>query len=201
MDPLHNEFLVRQDIDRAFALLTDLEAIAPCLPGASLEGRDGDDFLGSVKVKLGAISANFGGAVRIVQLDQINHTVALIAKGREKGGRGMAEASISARLDRVSDSETRVVVDTELKISGKIAQFGRGIISDVSRQLIDQFAQNLDVLLSSQSGNAAVAGTEDGESEPASLDLGSVVGKALARRLVPLIVAVAFVVVVLVVVL
>ncbi len=196
MEKLHNDFVVRQDIDTAFAVLTDLEAIAPCLPGATLESREGDTFIGSVKVKLGAIAANFGGTVHIVEKDDTAHTVSLSAKGREKSGRGMAEAAIAARLESVSATETRVIVDTDLKIMGKIAQFGRGIINDVSKQLIDQFASNLDQLLS--------ASQEPGAEKPAAasgdnvLELGSLLSGVLLKRLVPVVVAVAAVVVALV---
>lgn len=195
MEKLHNEFVVRRDIKTAFDLLTDLEAIAPCLPGATLEGREGDDFVGSVKVKLGAIAANFGGTVRIVEKDDATYSVSLSAKGREKGGRGMAEAAIAARLETISPNETRVIVDTDLKIMGKIAQFGRGIIGDVSKQLIDQFSSNLDQLMSSsREDGAPVALPSNGENV---LELGSVLSGVLAKRLVPLAVAVVALVVVL----
>ena len=194
MEKLHNEFVVRRDIKTAFDVLTDLEAIAPCLPGATLEGRDGDDFVGSVKVKLGAIAANFGGTVCIVTKDDANYAVSLSAKGREKGGRGMAEAAIDARLETIGPDETRVVVDTELKIMGKIAQFGRGIIGDVSKQLIDQFSANLDQLMS-ESSDPDVAATvvADGDNV---LKLGSLLSGVLVKRLVPLVAVVAVVVIV-----
>ena len=192
MEKLHNEFVVRRDIKTAFDVLTDLEAIAPCLPGATLEGRDGEDFVGSVKVKLGAIAANFGGTVRIVTKDDDNYAVTLSAKGREKAGRGMAEAAIEARLEPIGPDETRVVVDTDLKIMGKIAQFGRGIIGDVSKQLIDQFSANLDQLMSASSDpDAAVPVAADGDNV---LELGSLLSGVLAKRLVPLVVVVAAVV-------
>ena len=183
MEKLHNEFVVRRDIKTSFDVLTDLEAIAPCLPGATLEGRDGEDFVGSVKVKLGAIAANFGGTVRIVEKNDVTYSVTLSAKGREKGGRGMAEAAIDARLEEILANETRVVVDTDLKIMGKIAQFGRGIISDVSKQLIDQFASNLDQLMSSSSDDGTPAArVSNGDNV---LELGSLVSGALVKRLLP----------------
>lgn len=183
MEKLHNEFVVRRDIKTSFDVLTDLESIAPCLPGATLEGRDGEDFVGSVKVKLGAIAANFGGTVRIVEKNDATYSVTLLAKGREKGGRGMAEAVIDARLEEISANETRVVVDTDLKIMGKIAQFGRGIISDVSKQLIDQFASNLDRLMSSTSDDGTpTTPVSNGDNV---LELGSLVSGVLVKRLLP----------------
>ena len=183
MEKLHNEFVVRRDIKTSFDVLTDLESIAPCLPGATLEGRDGEDFVGSVKVKLGAIAANFGGTVRIVEKNDATYSVTLSAKGREKGGRGMAEAVIDARLEEISANETRVVVDTDLKIMGKIAQFGRGIISDVSKQLIDQFASNLDRLMSSASDDGTpTTPVSNGDNV---LELGSLVSGVLVKRLLP----------------
>lgn len=197
MEKLHNEFIVRSDITSAFELLTDLEAIAPCLPGATLEGREGDDFNGSVKVKLGAIAVAFGGTVRIVEKDDTSHSVSLSAKGREKSGRGMAEAAIAARLEEVSPQETRVVVDTDLKIMGKIAQFGRGIIGDVSKQLIDQFAANLNQLMSNQiEGGSPAVSASDGENV---LELGSLLSGPLLKRLVPAVLVIAAVIVALVV--
>jgi carbon monoxide dehydrogenase subunit G len=194
MEKLHNEFTVRRDIRTAFEVLTDLEALAPCLPGATLESREGDNFIGSVKVKLGAIAANFGGTVHIVEKNETDHTVSLLAKGREKSGRGMAEAAIAARLEEVSADETRVIVDTELKIMGKIAQFGRGIINDVSKQLIDQFAANVDRLMSSPTtpGHEAAAVPK----EENVLELGSVLSGVLLKRFVPVAIAVAAVIVI-----
>ena len=192
MEKLHNEFVVRCDINTAFGVLTDLEALAPCLPGATLESRDGDDFMGSVKVKLGAITANFGGSVRISVKDDARHTVSLSAKGREKGGRGTAEATIDARLEPIGANETLVVVDTDLKIAGKIAQFGRGIIGDVSKQLIDQFAADLNQLMSTSS-DVDPAPPSAGSSDEA-LELGSLLSGALVKRLVPLVAAIAVVI-------
>ncbi len=199
MEKLHNEFIVHRDIRTAFEVLTDLEAIAPCLPGATLEGREGDNFIGSVKVKLGAIAVNFGGTVHIVEKNESDYTVSLLAKGREKSGRGMAEAAIAARLEEMSATETRVVVDTDLKIMGKIAQFGRGIINDVSKQLIDQFAGNLDRLMSapSEAGEEVAAAP----AQENVLELGSLLSGVLLKRLVPVAVAIAAVIVVLVLVL
>lgn len=192
MEKLHNEFVVGRDINTAFGVLTDLEALAPCLPGATLEGRDGDAFIGSVKVKLGAIAANFGGSVHISAKDDARYTVSLSAKGREKGGRGTAEAAIDARLEPIGVNETLVVVDTDLKIAGKIAQFGRGIIGDVSKQLIDQFAANLNQLMSTSSDVDAALPSAGGSDD--ALELGSLLSGALAKRLVPLAAAIAVVV-------
>ena len=192
MEKLHNEFVVHRDINTAFGVLTDLEAVAPCLPGATLEGRDGDAFIGSVKVKLGAIAANFGGSVHISAKDDARCTVSLSAKGREKGGRGTAEAAIDARLEPIGANETLVVVDTDLKIAGKIAQFGRGIIGDVSKQLIDQFAANLNQLMSTSSDVDAALPSAGGSDD--ALELGSLLSGALAKRLVPLAAAIAVVV-------
>ena len=139
---------------------------------------------------------NFEGTVRIVEKDDATYSVSLSAKGREKNGRGMAEAAIDAHLETISPSETRVVVDTDLKIMGKIAQFGRGIIRDVSKQLIDQFSSNLDQLMSSsQDHGAPVALPSNGEN---ALELGSVLSGVLAKWLVPLAVVALIVVLVLV---
>ena len=148
---LNNTFEVARPIDEAWAVLTDLERIAPCLPGAQLTEVEGDDYRGFVKVKVGPITAQFKGAANFVERDDKDHKAVLSGKGRDTRGAGNASALITAKLEPVSDSITRVNVDTDMKITGKFAQFGRGVMADVSATLMDQFAENLADMLAEES--------------------------------------------------
>ncbi len=150
-EQLINEFTVNRPIDEAWLIITDVEKIAPCLPGAQLtEIRQEDDhevYSGKVKVKLGAIATEFKGDAFFVERDDENYTCKLNGKGRDTKGRGNAAADIAAAAESLSPTSTKVVVITDLHITGKIAQFGRGILGDVSAKLIDQFAQNLNEMI------------------------------------------------------
>ena len=131
---LNSTFEVARPIDEAWAVLTDLERIAPCLPGAQLTEVEGDVYRGFVKVKVGPITAQFKGAANFVERNDQDHKAVLSGKGRDTRGAGNASALITAKLEAVSDSITRVNVDTDIKITGKFAQFGRGVMADVERQ-------------------------------------------------------------------
>lgn len=164
---LNNEFVVAAPADQAWALLTDLERVAPCLPGASLEGREGDAYLGSVKIKVGPISAHFRGTAHFVEQDDAAHAATIAAAGKDPRGQAAANATIRARLQPEGPSSTRVVVDTDLDISGRMAQFGRGAIADVSVRLMNQFADNLSRQISAEPGVAS-AHTPNGGPAPST---------------------------------
>lgn len=151
---LSNEFTVVADINQTWALLTDLEKIAPCMPGAKLTGRDGDDFHGQVKIKVGPIGAAFEGTARFVEKDDATYRAVIQAGGKDAKGAASANATIRARLEDLGGS-TRVLVETDLDITGRMAQFGRGAIADVSNRLIGQFTDNLSRELLGGSGSAA----------------------------------------------
>jgi carbon monoxide dehydrogenase subunit G len=140
---LKNEFEVRTGVEEAWRVLTDVERIAPCLPGAELREIDGDEYRGVVKVKVGPITAEYRGAARFVELDAGEHRAVLRAEGREARGQGNAAATITAVLE-ASDNGTKVSVTTDLSITGKVAQFGRGVLADVSGKLLGQFVENLE---------------------------------------------------------
>jgi len=159
---LNNSFEVARPIDEAWEVLTDVELIAPCLPGAKLEEIDGDEYLGSVKVKVGPITAQYKGKATFVEKDDANHKAVLKADGRDTRGAGNASALITADLQSLGDATTKVDVNTDLTITGKVAQFGRGVMADVSAKLMDQFAENLETMLESDT-----PGTEAMSSEPA----------------------------------
>ena len=146
-EQLVNEFTVNRPIDEAWAVITDVEKIAPCLPGAQLEEIEGDVYRGVVKVKLGSITPQFKGQATFIDRDDPGHRAVLKAEGRDTGGRGNAAAEITAQAESLSPTSTRCVVTTDLHITGRVAQFGRGIIGDVSKKLMDQFAGNLNAML------------------------------------------------------
>jgi uncharacterized protein len=147
MEKLLNEFVVHRPIGETWEVLTDIERIAPCMPGAELHEIEGDMFRGAVKIKLGSISAAFKGQASFVERDDTNHRAVLKADGRDTAGKGNASANITAELGEVDGGSTKVVVATDLHITGKVAQFGRGIVADVSKKLINQFADNLNTML------------------------------------------------------
>jgi hypothetical protein len=113
---LTNEFEIDADLEHTWTLLTDLERIMPCLPGASLDGRDGDNYLGNVKIKVGPIGAHFKGTAFFAQKNDAAHTAVISASGKDPKGQAAANAQITARLERVSPSRTRVLIDTDLDI-------------------------------------------------------------------------------------
>ncbi|MBV9952535.1 MAG: SRPBCC family protein [Acidimicrobiia bacterium] len=157
---LSNEFTVSAPIDEAFAVLTDIERIAPCLPGAQLTEVEGEEYRGTVKIKVGPITASFKGTASLVERDEAAHRAVLKAQGRDTGGKGNANATITAQLEPAGDG-THVKIDTDLNITGRVAQFGRGALADVSQKLIGQFADSLesDVLAGDGSSAPAAAAT------------------------------------------
>ncbi len=160
---LQNEFKVDAGLDKAWTTLTDLELVASCMPGASLQSRKDGRFIGTVKVKVGPMTAEFTGSTWFVSLDDSAHTAVIKAVGKDQRGQNTAEAVITAAVVP-SDTHTAVTVDTELDISGRLATFGRGAIADVSARLMNQFAENLNARL-----NHDGATTRDGSTgAPAS---------------------------------
>ena len=152
---LNNEFEVSAPIDKTWAVLTDVERIAPCLPGAQLQEVEGDEYRGIVKVKVGPITAQYKGAATFVEQDDENHRAVLKAEGRDTRGAGNASALITAQAESVGD-RTKVTVSTDLTVTGKVAQFGRGVMADVSAKLMKQFADNLEQLVEEDNAPAAV---------------------------------------------
>jgi carbon monoxide dehydrogenase subunit G len=143
---LSNEFEVGSPIEQVWLVMTDLERIAPCLPGAQLQEVEGDEYRGVVKVKVGPITAQYKGAASFVEKDDVGYRAVLRAEGRDTRGAGNAAAEITAEMTATATG-TRVTVTTDLKVTGKVAQFGRGVMADVSKKLMGQFAENLSGLL------------------------------------------------------
>ncbi len=160
---LTNDIEVKAPVEEVWAAFNDVERIAPCLPGAQLQEVEGEEYRGVVKVKVGPITAQYKGAATFQERDRDNWRVVIKGDGRDTRGAGNASALITATLDPVSDTVTKVNVNTDLTITGKVAQFGRGAIADVSTKLMGQFAQNLEELLEEGPVQDAPAGAEVAE--------------------------------------
>jgi carbon monoxide dehydrogenase subunit G len=218
MEQLKNEFTVNRSIEHTWQVLTDLERIAPCMPGAQLQEVEGEIYRGVVKVKLGPIATAFKGQATFVDRNDAAYTATLKGEGRDTGGKGNADALITASLEAIAPDTTKVTVSTDLRITGKVAQFGRGVMGDVSEKLMAQFANNLNTMLDAEP--AAEPATEApaadapaaeqpvaqqpaaevrtiNSAEAAPLELSGVAGAAVLKRLVPTLVVVAAIVIVL----
>ena len=152
---LTNEFTVHLPVEDTWALLTDLERIAPCMPGAQLQEVEGDEYRGVVKVKVGPITAQYKGAASFVSRDDDAHVAVLRAEGRDTRGQGNAAATITATVTAAGD-DSHVSVVTDLTVTGKVAQFGRNVLADVSAKLLTQFVDRLEADLAG--GPAAAEG-------------------------------------------
>lgn len=193
---LKSDFEVSVGVDRAWEVLTSPELIAPCLPGARLDEVEGDEFRGAVKVKVGPISAEYRGKATMVEMNRDELRIVIRAEGRDTRGAGNAAADITALMEAATDASTKVEVTTDLKISGKVAQFGRGVLGDVSAKLMGQFVDNLEEMLSESAEADAGEEPDDGgdgaadggeaTAEPEAVDLLQAVPRRL-RILSPII--------------
>lgn len=188
---ISNQFTVDLPPEATWDVLLDVERIAPCLPGAQLQGAQDGEYEGLVKVKVGSIIAGYRGTARFVRTDPATHTAQLVATGSETRGQGRAQATVDLAV--VPDGTgSRVDVQTDLQVSGKVAQFGRNVMQDVSSKLIDQFATSLRAELARE-GAAPGAATTTAPSpsapraEPEPVDLVALGGSAVAKQLVPLV--------------
>jgi carbon monoxide dehydrogenase subunit G len=203
---IQNEIEVAAPPEELFDVLSDVERVAPLLPGATLEGKDGDAYTGAVKLKIGPITASYRGRLRFVELDEESRRAVMEASAQETNGQGNAQAKITASVSG-SDSQSVLNLDTDLEVRGKAAQFGRGVLGNVSQRILDQFARNLEseVLSSREKGeeppSEAGAQTEESEADGArparpaaapaggeSLDVLSLLGGApVLRRAAPVV--------------
>ena len=195
-------------IERVWAIFNDVERIAPCLPGAQLLEIEGEEFRGVVKVKVGPITAQYQGTAVFVERDAAAHRVVIRGEGRDTHGSGNASADITAEL-QATEGGTRVMVGTDLKVTGKVAQFGRGVMADVSKKLMNQFADNLSDLIASDVGELP---DEQPKADPSTgprvidapevvpVDLLGTAGASLLRRLLPAVAVVAVVLVIIAIV-
>ncbi len=200
---LNHEFIVNVPVNDAWTILTDLERIAPCLPGAQLTEIEGDIYRGQVKIKVGPIVAQFKGQASFVTRDDLAHRAMPKGEGRDTTGKGNASAIITAQLTSVTPTSTKCTVVTNLTISGKVAQFGRGALADVSDKLLAQFSENLNQLITSAPATATTTATAVASAAPdaspeirkiesaevAPLDLLGTAGAPILKRAIPVVVA------------
>ena len=188
---ISNEFTVGAPIEQAWDLLSDLEQVIPLMPGARLVGRDGENVVGAVKVKVGPVTSEFTGNARFVERDSEQHRAVISARGKESRGSGNAAATVSAELHEAGD-KTRVTVDTDLKIVGKLAQFGSGTLQQVSEKLLGEFVDSLEAKLAPPAPAAAPSADREATaaptalaSEPAPIDLLELTGVGKYTKYLP----------------
>ncbi len=202
---LDNEFTVHAPIERAWEVLTDIPAITPCLPGAALTEYDGNEYQGTVKIKVGPVTANYSGKAVFAVVDEEQRHIEIAADGRDSRGSGNASASITADM-REEGEYTVVAIATDLKVAGKVAQFGKGMIAEVSGKLIDQFVECIeqellgDKVIDDVAAASAETSAASGDEAPSSggsttttvppreveaLDLMDLAGDSMYRRLAP----------------
>jgi carbon monoxide dehydrogenase subunit G len=190
-----NEFTVSAPIEEAWDVLIDLEQVIPLMPGAQMTGYDGDDVLGKVKVKVGPVTSEFSGKVHFVERDRDQRRAVIDAKGKEARGAGNAAATVTATLHDAGD-RTRVTVDTDLKIVGKLAQFGSGMLQQVSEKLLGQFVESLEAKLVSTHDPVSVTSLQrdstpqapsSAPAEPAPIDLLELAGGTALKKYAPLV--------------
>jgi carbon monoxide dehydrogenase subunit G len=157
---LRNEFTVPAPVDRAWDVLLDVERIAPCLPGAAIESSDGDEHVGTMAVKIGPITARYRGNVRVEEADKAARRAVMRAQASDQRGQGTAAATITSTMEAVPEG-TRVRVETDMRVTGPAASFGRGVMQDVSAKMMGRFADCLAAEMA-QTPAAAVA-TATGE--------------------------------------
>ncbi len=141
---IENSFTIDAPVEQAWTMLTDIPGIAPCLPGAKLTDESDGVYSGSVKIKVGPVTAEYRGSAEFIERDDENHRAVIDGKGRDSRGAGNAQALITAEMHDEGNDQTRVDISTDLKITGKVAQFGRGVMQDVSEKLLGQFADCLE---------------------------------------------------------
>jgi uncharacterized protein len=167
---IHNEITVQAPADELFAFLSDVERVAPCLPGATIEGKDGDDYTGRMKVKVGPINATYAGKMRFLELDEDARRAVMRARADEVNGQGNAEARITTEVEG-SGEESVIRMDTDLQMRGKVAQFGRGAMEKISQRMFQEFAKNIEQQFSGDGAPAAAANgatPAEAQAEPAA---------------------------------
>ncbi|MEV7154600.1 SRPBCC family protein [Streptomyces misionensis] len=194
---LHHEFTVPVPVEEAWPVLLDIERVAPCLPGAVVEEYDGTTVTGSVKVKVGPVTVTYRGTAVFEEQDAVAHRMVLVANGRETRGQGTARATVTGTLSE-RDGGTAVSVRTDLTVTGRPAQFGRGVLAEVGDRLVGRFADCLAVRLAERPEPAEEAAASEppraeprAAQEPPPLDLLRTAGGPVARRVAPVVAAVA----------
>jgi uncharacterized protein len=190
---INNEFTVSVPIQQAWDVMLDLQKIAPCLPGAAIQEEKGDgEYDGTMKVKIGPITANYKGTVKIEEADEESHRAVLQATGRDARGQGTASATIVSTLQEEGGDSTKVSVETDMRLTGRAAQFGRGIAQDVATKMLTQFAECLEREISgggaaeeaadtASSAEEAGDGTASQEAPPAT-PVGGTAGRVISSE-------------------
>jgi carbon monoxide dehydrogenase subunit G len=184
---LEHSFVIPVPPEQAWPVLLDVERVAPCMPGATVDSVDGDVVKGRIKVKVGPVAMTYTGTARFTERDEQTRSITLEASGKETRGAGTASATVRSSLAD-EGGQTRVVVHTTMNVTGRPAQFGRGVMAEVSGRIIDKFATNLAVLLTGApaadvaasngsepgaadaSGPGAAVGSADGAGDPATIE-------------------------------
>ena len=177
---LENEFTVDAPLDEAWKTMIDLERVTPCLPGASLTDQEGDEYRGKMTVRLGPVKQEYNGTVKFEETDEDEHRAVLKADGKDQRGQGTASATITSTMSE-ENGGTKVHVETDMQLTGKAAQFGRGVQQDVAAKLLTQFADCLEKEILGENvreepGEAAASANgfaEPGETEEAASANGS----------------------------
>ena len=142
----HNEFVLDLPADDLFAVLADIERVAPCMPGAQVTGKDGETYRGSMRVKVGPVVAEYHGTFAFDELDLATRRAVITARADEAGGQGGAEATIHAAVVEEA-GRSQVSIDTDLQVRGRVAQLGRGPMERIAKRMIAEFAGNLEASL------------------------------------------------------
>lgn len=201
---LANEFSVAVPVEQAWAVLIDLERLAPCIPGAELKDVEGEEYRGVVTVKVGPVKAQYEGVASIQERDERNRRAVVRFDGRDARGQGSVSGTVTATLEPASGG-THVDVHTDLKVTGKVAQFGRGVLADVSSKLLRQFVEALEVDVLEAAAAEPAMTEAAAQDEPSAtpdprrvesrssrpVDLLAVAGPSLVKRIVPLVLAIA----------
>lgn len=209
---LEHEFSVAAPVEEVWQALLDPERVAPCLPGATLTGVDGDTFKAKVKVKLGPVTMNYQGAGEFVEQDADAHRLVIKASGKDTKGAGTASGTSTVTLTE-ADGGTHGALVSELKVTGRPAQFGRGLIAEVSGRLLAEFAANLADELApepapedtaatpaTETGTAGEPGTEGARRPAEAIDLMDVAGAPVLKRVAPVVAVLAAILAVVVIV-
>ncbi|MDQ3377093.1 MAG: SRPBCC family protein [Actinomycetota bacterium] len=140
---LENEFTVSASMEEAWKAMLDLEKVTPCLPGAALTEQVGDEYKGTMTVKMGPVTQKYNGTVKVEEADESAHRAVIQADGKDARGQGTASATITSTLHE-ENGGVRVHVETDMQLTGKVAQFGRGIHKEVATKIMDRFSDCLE---------------------------------------------------------
>lgn len=197
---LTNEYEVAASIDALWELLNDVERIAPFVPGFTLEEAQGDTYRGTIKVKVGAVTVSYNAEIEVLERDAEQRRVIMDVSGRERRGPGSMHAVVTSQLS-ATPSGSRIALDTDVEVTGRVAQFGSGVLGDVSATLLARFVEGLEDHLAEGVTTPAPAAPSPGTAAPITngaatapraapsptprsdvVDIGAVAGKAVLHR-------------------